>query len=99
MKKSFASLRFLAMFLVTILVFGLGGSLILAAFDKEATGSKAPLFDLGTIFHGVVHFIQTLFLVAFSGTNHFGQPLLVVLSDGPGDDHPVLLHLHASSRW
>lgn len=72
MKKSFASLRFLAMFLVTILVFGLGGSLILAAFDKEATSSKAPLFDLGTIFHGVVHFIQTLFFVAFTGTNHFG---------------------------
>lgn len=74
MKKSFASLRFLAMFLVTILVFGLGGSLILAAFDKEATSSKAPLFDLGTIFHGVVHFIQTLFFVAFAGTNHFGSP-------------------------
>jgi His/Glu/Gln/Arg/opine family amino acid ABC transporter permease subunit len=71
-KKSFASLRFLAMFLAIILVFGLGGSLILAAFDKEATGSTAPLFNLGTIFHGVVHFIQTLFFVAFTGTNHFG---------------------------
>jgi His/Glu/Gln/Arg/opine family amino acid ABC transporter permease subunit len=61
------------MFLATILVFGLGGSLILAAFDKEATSSRAPLFDLGTIFHGVVHFIQTLFFVAFTGTNHFGN--------------------------
>ncbi|HZC06560.1 MAG TPA: amino acid ABC transporter permease [Ktedonobacterales bacterium] len=72
MKKSLASLRFLAMFLGVILVFGLGGSLILAAFDKEETSSPAPLFNVGVIFHGVVHFIQTLFFVAFSGTNHFG---------------------------
>lgn len=74
MKKSLASLRFLAMFLGIILVFGLGGSLILAAFDKEETASSAPLLDFGTIFHGVVHFIQTLFFVGFAGTNHFAQP-------------------------
>lgn len=74
MKKSFASLRFLAMFLVIIVVFGLGGSLILTAFDKEATGNTAPIYDPGTLFHGVTHFIQTLFFVAFAGTNHFNQP-------------------------
>jgi len=74
MKKSLASLRFLAMFVGIIVVFGLGGSLILAAFDKQETQSSAPLFDLGTIFHGVVHFIQTLIFVAFAGTNHFGTP-------------------------
>lgn len=74
MKKSLASLRFLAMFFAIILVFGLGGSLILAAFDKAETQSKAPLFDLGTIVHGVIHFIQTLFFVAFSGSNHVGTP-------------------------
>ena len=82
MKKSLASLRFLAMFLGIILVFGLGGSLILAAFDKEETSSKAPLFDFGTIFHGVVHFIQTLFFVAFSGTNHFGTPYWTFFTTG-----------------
>jgi His/Glu/Gln/Arg/opine family amino acid ABC transporter permease subunit len=74
MKKPLASLRFLAMFLGIILVFGFGGSLILAAFDKEETSSSAPLLDFGTIFHGVVHFIQTLFFVGFVGTNHFAQP-------------------------
>lgn len=74
MKKTLASLRFLAMFLAIILVFGLGGSLILAAFDKEETGSRAPLFDFGTIFQGVAHFFQTLFFVAFAGANHYGAP-------------------------
>ncbi|HEX8732159.1 MAG TPA: amino acid ABC transporter permease [Ktedonobacterales bacterium] len=74
MKKSFASLRFLAMFAAIIVVFGLGGSLILTAFDKEATGNTAPIYDPGTLFHGVTHFIQTLFFVAFAGTNHFAQP-------------------------
>ncbi len=74
MKKSLASLRFLAMFLGIIVVFGLGGSLILAAFDKQETQSQAPLFNFGTIFHGVIHFIQTLFFVAFAGTNHYNTP-------------------------
>lgn len=74
MKKSLASLRFLALFAGIIIVFGLGGSLVLAAFDKQETQSTAPIFNLGTIFHGVVHFIQTLFFVAFSGTNNYGTP-------------------------
>lgn len=74
MKKSLASVRFLAMFVGVIVVFGLGGSLILAAFDKQETVSKAPLFDPGTIFHGVTHFVQTLFFVAFAGTNHYHTP-------------------------
>lgn len=74
MKKSLASVRFLVMFVGAIIVFGLGGSLILAAFDKQETNSKAPLFDLSVIFHGVVHFIQTLFFVAFAGTNHYDTP-------------------------
>lgn len=82
MKKSLASLRFLAMFLAIILVFGLGGSIILAAFDKVETQSPAPLFDLGTIFRGVVHFIQTLFYVAFSGANHVGTPFWTFFLNG-----------------
>src|SRR6185437_12820070 len=82
MKKSLASLRFLAMFVGIIVVFGLGGSLILAAFDKQETQSSAPLFDLGTIFHGVVHFIQTLIFVAFAGTNHFGTPYWTFFLNG-----------------
>ncbi len=74
MKKSFASVRFVVMFVGVIVIFGLGGSLIMAAFDKEQTSSNAPLFDLGTIVHGAAHFIQTLFFVAFVGRNHFGTP-------------------------
>lgn len=72
MNKIPASVRFLAMFVAIILVFGLGGSLILAAFDKVETHSPAPLFNFGTIFTGVTHFFQTLFQVAFTGQNHVG---------------------------
>jgi His/Glu/Gln/Arg/opine family amino acid ABC transporter permease subunit len=74
MKTLTASLRFIAMVLGIVLVFGLGGSLILAAFDKQQTHSQAPLFDLGTILHGVTHFLQTLIYAASSGTNHVGTP-------------------------
>jgi His/Glu/Gln/Arg/opine family amino acid ABC transporter permease subunit len=74
MKKSLASLQFLAMFLAIIVVFGLGGSLILAAFDKVETHSAAPLLSPGVIATGVVHFIQRLFQVAFIESNPFGVP-------------------------
>jgi His/Glu/Gln/Arg/opine family amino acid ABC transporter permease subunit len=69
-----ASLRFVAMVLGIILVFGFGGSVVLAAFDKQQTHTRAPLLDPGTISHGVVHFFQTLVYTAFSGTNHVGTP-------------------------
>lgn len=82
MKKPLASLRFLAAFVGIILVFGLGGSLLLAAFDKEETASRAPLFDFGTLVHGAVHFLQTLVFVGFAGTNHFGTPYWTYFLNG-----------------
>ncbi|HEX9037070.1 MAG TPA: amino acid ABC transporter permease [Ktedonobacterales bacterium] len=69
-----ASLQFLAMFLAIVLVFGLGGSLILAAFDKVETHSAAPLLNPGVLFGGALHFIQRLFQVAFTDSNPFGVP-------------------------
>lgn len=82
MKTLTSSLRFVAIVFGLVLVFGLGGSLILATFDKQQTHSQAPIFDLGTIFHGVVHFFQTLVYVAFSGTNHVGLPFWNIMLSG-----------------
>jgi glutamine transport system permease protein len=74
MKKPLASLRFLAIFLGIVVIFGVGGSLLLAAFDKVETRSDAPIFDPSVLFGGAWHFIQRLLQVAFTESNPFGVP-------------------------
>lgn len=69
-----ASLQFIAMVVVIVLVFGLGGSVILAAFDKVETHSAAPIFSPSVLFGNTIHFFQRLVEVAFTDTNPFGVP-------------------------
>jgi polar amino acid transport system permease protein len=73
-KSARASLQFIAMFAAIILVFGLGGSVILSAFDKVETHSPAPIFEPSVLFGNTLHFIQRLFQVTFTDSTPFGVP-------------------------
>lgn len=57
-----------------VLVFGGCGSLTLAAFDKQQTLSKAPLFNPDNLFHFNMHFLQDFLGVLATYSDHSGTP-------------------------
>jgi His/Glu/Gln/Arg/opine family amino acid ABC transporter permease subunit len=69
-----ATLRFLAVALALVLIFGACASYFLAVFDKQQTHSSGSLFDPGVLFGNVLHFIQQTIKVITTGVTPTGIP-------------------------
>jgi His/Glu/Gln/Arg/opine family amino acid ABC transporter permease subunit len=62
-----ATLRFLAVMLALVLIFGACSSLFLGAFDKSQTNSPGSLINPGVLFGNVTHFLQQTVQIIVEG--------------------------------
>lgn len=70
-----APVRFVAIVLVLVLIFGGCSSLMLGAMDLEQAQEKANLFDPAVLFPHVAHFFQQTWYVLTIYTDRTGDPL------------------------
>jgi His/Glu/Gln/Arg/opine family amino acid ABC transporter permease subunit len=75
MRKVPPPVRFVAIVVLLVLVFGACGSLTLGALDKVQTRTTGSLLDPGVLLSGVWHFLQTTVQILTTATTPTGVPL------------------------